>query len=196
MRKSKTIIGIVASIAICSVAGASAATLSPAQVTYNKSMVKAKSAYLLQVKPAQDAVLKAGKVLEAKRRGQVAMALAKYNAVIVKAKAPVVTAEAQYRVALKASIANPADASLKSAKTNAIARIAKATLTLKKSTAVSVALKNFNIARIKAFKAFKASLVKSIASRSQARSLALAKYNIAKKKAVAILAKANKTPTK
>jgi hypothetical protein len=196
MKKSKNIIAIVAGLAVFAVAGASAATLSPAQITYNKSIAKAKAIYLAQIKPAQDAVIKAGKVAETKRRAKVALALSSYSAIVLKAKAPVLAAEAQYRTALKASIANPNDAGLKIAKQNAITVLAKATLNLKKSTTVSLALKNFNATRLKAFKDFKASLAKVLTARIHVRAKALATYNVSKKKALAILTKANKAPTK
>lgn len=170
-----------------SIVGASASTLTPSQITYNKTMSIAKANYLKSVNVAQDLVIKAGAVAEVARRAKVGKALSLYQKVIVKAKAPVLAAEAKFSAALKASSLSPNDAALKQAKVNARTALTIATANLKRDRAVSVALRIFNTTRRKAMSDFKASLANVLRNRVKVKAAALAKYKAINVKATLIL---------
>ena len=167
------------------------------QLTYQKTMAKAKADFIATVTSSRKAAVTIGRPADAIRRAKVSAALKSYNLVASKAKGSSLLAEASYKKAIKSLLANPTNASLKANVKNAIALLTKETLALKSNTSILAARTEFNKARATAMSKFKATIASAIKTRNHIQGQALAKYKLAKAKADAKLKLAlkSKTPT-
>jgi len=89
-----------------------AAKIKLANAAYTKVMAKAKADFKVAIKPSYVAVLAVGKPAEQVRRATVKSALAAFNLMVVREKAPSIAAEKAYKVLILKLVADRTNAQL------------------------------------------------------------------------------------
>lgn len=160
-----------------------AAKIKLANVAFAKVIAKAKADFKVAVKPSYDAVLAVGKPAERDRRAQVKVALAAFNSVVIREKAPSLAAEKAYKVAILKLVADRTNAQLKLQAKAALLTLTKATAALKVDAKIKAARAAFEKERTKAMVAFKTTILKAVIARQEVQVREIAKFNAKKVKA-------------
>lgn len=160
-----------------------AAKIKLANAAYSKVMAKAKADFKVAIKPSYLAVRAVGKPAERVRRAKVKAAFAAFNLVVVKEKAPSITAEKAYKVLILKLVADRTNAQLKLQAKTALLALQSATAALKVDAKIKVARTAFGKQRVKAMMAFRTTILKAVIARQEVQVREIAKFNAKKLKA-------------
>lgn len=160
-----------------------AAKIKLANAAYSKVMAKAKADFKVAIKPSYLAVRAVGKPAERVRRAKVKAAFAAFNLVVVKEKAPSITAEKAYKVLILKLVADRSNAQLKLQAKTALLALQSATAALKVDAKIKVARTAFGKQRVKAMMAFRTTILKAVIARQEVQVREIAKFNAKKLKA-------------
>lgn len=175
---------------------ATTTTAAQANADYNASIADAKASFLAAIRPSRATMIDEGKRAEAVRRQTVKRALATFTSVVTAEKAASLAAEKTYKASVAASVANPANLTLKaSVKTN-LAALTKATVALSTDAKIAVARTAFAKARTTAMAQFKSTIAISAKERAMTLDRASARYKSDKARAYATLQAALKKASK
>jgi len=160
-----------------------AAKIKLANAAYTKVMAKAKADFKVAIKPSYFVVLAVGKPAEQVRRAAVKSALAAFNLMVVREKAPSIAAEKAYKVLILKLVADRTNAQLVLQVKAALLALKSATATLQVDAKIMVARTAFGKQRAKAMTAFRTTILKAIIARQEVQVHEIAKFNARKLKA-------------
>ena len=158
-----------------------------ANAVYAKVIAKAKTDFKVAIKPSYDAVLAVGKPAERARRIKVKTALAAFNLVVVKEKAPSIAAEKAYKVLILKLVADRTNTQLKLQAKAALLTLTSATAALKVDAKIKAARVAFGKQRVKAMVVFRTTILKALIARREVLVREIANFKAKKIKAQAAL---------
>ena len=192
-RSTLTVVALVGVMMSLPLSSASAITATQAtkiklaNAVYAKVIAKAKTDFKVAIKPSYDAVLAVGKPAERARRAKVKTALAAFNLVVVKEKAPSIAAEKAYKVLILKLVADRTNTQLKLQAKAALLTLTSATAALKVDAKIKAARVVFGKQRAIAMVAFRTTILKALIVRREVLVREIVKFKAKKIRAQAAL---------